>query len=53
MKSCKGNIKKAFIGLFMMFMMFFNGHASLKAHPSIPVGQVDIFVRADFNYVGA
>lgn len=34
----------------LLFMLVFYGYSSIIAQPSIPAGQVDIFVGADFNY---
>ena len=44
MKAYERISKKLFI---LLFMLVFYGHSSLIAQPSIPAGQVDIFVGAD------
>lgn len=47
MKYCKVNSKKLYI---LLLLLFFYGQIFLRAQPSIPAGQVDIFVGADLNY---
>ena len=47
MKAYERISKKLFI---LLFMLVFYGYSSIIAQPSIPAGQVDIFVGADFNY---
>ena len=46
MKAYERISKKLFI---LLFMLVFYGYSSIIAQPSIPAGQVDIFVGADFN----
>ena len=47
MKAYERISKKLFI---LLFMLVFYGYSSIIAQPSIPAGQVDIYVGADFNY---